>query len=180
MSLCDSYVFNYASVIQEIEGTEVLVHRIPVLFSNNQRFNIAQDVLNDFQPDWISLQFVPYSFNPKGLPFLLPSFLTKLTGSFKWHIMLHELWLGIDVESSFKHKCIGKLQQYIIQKIIFKIRPEVINTQNQLYQFILKNNNINSIVLPICSNIPVKPYGKEIHNYPSAWNWCRSSPPAKK
>jgi len=154
ISLYDFHITLNISINQEVDGTNVLVHRIRAIpFS--ERLKIVQAILNNFQPDWISLQFVPYSFNPKGLPFWLPYFLIKLKGNYKWQIMFHELWLGIDIESSFTHKCIGKLQQFIIKKIISKIKPELINTQNQLYQFILKNNNINSTVLPICSNIPV-------------------------
>ena len=109
----------------------------------------------NFEPDWICLQFVPYSFNPKGLPFWLPSFLKKLKGNHKWHIMFHELWIGMELNASFKRKCIGKLQQLIIEKLIHKIKPKFINTQNQLYQFFLKSHNINADVLPICGNIPL-------------------------
>jgi hypothetical protein len=145
----------YIKEKQVVEGTEVLVHRIPKLTANFQRYLWAQKILNEFQPDWISLQFVPYSFNKKGLPFLLPYFLKKLKGNHNWHIMFHELWLGIDIESSFKHKCIGKLQQLIIKRTIYNIKPRIINTQNKLYQILLQNQDVMSHVLPIFGNIPL-------------------------
>jgi hypothetical protein len=156
LSLCDFHTTTYKVQNQVVEKTEVKVNRIPASLSYNDRLKISQDILNDFQPEWISLQFVPYSFNPKGLPFWLPSFLNNLKGNYKWHIMFHELWLGIDKESSFKHKCIGKFQELIIKKIIANLKPKLINTQNDLYRFILENHNIDSAILPICSNIPVK------------------------
>jgi len=155
LSICDHQANSFTCEYQEVKGIEVVVHRIPISISNNQRFIWSQEILNIFLPDWISLQFVLYSFNPKGLPFWLPSFLKKLKGNHKWHIMFHELWLGIDIESSIRHKCIGKLQKLIIVKIIHKIRPQIINTQNQLYQFFLKSHNIAATILPICGNIPL-------------------------
>jgi hypothetical protein len=155
LSLCDLQVTSFSRQFQETEGGTVEVNRIPIATSNNQRFIWLQNILNDFQPDWISLQFVPYSFNPKGLPFWLPMFLKKLKGNHKWHIMFHELWLGIDMESSFRHKCIGKLQQLIVKKMIHTTKPYFISTQNKLYQFFLQSHNIKTDILPICGNIPV-------------------------
>lgn len=155
LSLCDHQATSFSGEYQEIEGTKVGVNRIPLTTSKNQRLKWTQDVLSDFEPQWISLQYVPYSFNPKGLPFWLPSFLKKIRGNHKWHIMFHEVWLGIDVESSFKHKCIGKVQQLIVKKIIHNIKPHFVNTQNKLYQYFLQLHNINADILPICGNIPL-------------------------
>jgi hypothetical protein len=162
LSICDHQAISFISEDQIIEETSVIVHRIPVSLTNNQRFRIAQDILNNFKPDWISLQFVPYSFNSKGLPFWLPSYLKKLKGNHKWHIMFHELWLGIDRESSFKHKCIGELQQLIIKKIVNNTKTNFVNTQNKLYQFFLQSINIKAEILPICGNIPVTAIKKEV------------------
>ena len=155
LSLCDHQVAFFTLDYKEIEGTKVVANRIPKATSNNQRRIWSQNVLNDFEPDWISLQYVPYSFNSKGLPFWLPSFLKKLKGNHKWHIMFHELWLGIDIESSFRHKCIGKLQQLIVHNTIHNTKPHSINTQNKLYQFFLQSRDIVADVLPICGNIPL-------------------------
>ena len=76
--------------------------------------------------------------------------------------MFHELWLGIDIESSFKHKCIGKFQQFIVKNTIHKLSPKLINTQNQLYQFFLQSHNIVADILPICGNIPLTGVKNEI------------------
>lgn len=161
LSLCDHEAISFTSGNQMVQETAVKVYRIPFSASNSKRFIWLQDVLNDFEPDWISLQFVPYSFQLKGLPFWLPSFLKKLKGHHKWHIMFHELWLGIDIESSFKHKCIGRLQQVIIEKLIKKMKPRFVTTQNKLYQFFLQSHDINAEVLSICGNIPLTAVRKE-------------------
>jgi len=155
LSLCDLQATSFTVDFQEIQGTKVATNRIPKSTTNNQRLIWSQDIVNDFEPEWISLQYVPYSFNPKGLPFWVLSYLNKLKGNHKWHIMFHELWLGIDIESSFRHKCIGKLQQLIVKNMIHITKPHFINTQNKLYQFFLEAHNIVSDILPICGNIPL-------------------------
>lgn len=161
LSLYDYKAISFTVEHQKVEEVEVIVHRIPVSTSNNLRSQWSQGIINEFQPDWISLQFVPYSFNPKGLPYWLPSFLNKLKGNHKWHIMFHELWLGIDKESSIKHKCIGQLQQILIQHIYRTIQPYSVHTQNKLYQFFLQSKGIKSEVLPICGNIALTAVKKE-------------------
>lgn len=155
VSLCDKDVIYFKLEIQIVDENAVVVNRIPLSTSNRQRYIYLQNIVNFFDPDLISIQYVPYSFNRKGIPFWLPSFLSKLKGQHKWHIMFHELWLGIDLESSFKHKCVGQLQQLIVKKIIKNVNPYQINTQNKLYQFHLLTINIVADILPIFGNIPV-------------------------
>jgi hypothetical protein len=155
LSICDvqSNVFSIDN--QEVEGIKIVVNRISVATSFSARYNLAHKSVDNFEPDWISLQYVPYGFNPKGLPFWLPYFLKKLKGNHKWHIMFHELWIGIDIESSYRHKCIGKLQQIIVKKITDTTKAQCIHTQNKLYQFFLQYHNINAEVMPIFGNIPL-------------------------
>ena len=165
LSLMDLHVISFLNEYQEIEGVSINVYRIPFEVRKAERFDLAQNIIKKTKPDWISLQFVPYSFNFKGLPFWLPSFLKDIKGNHYWHIMFHELWLGIDIESSFRHKCIGKLQQLIIKKIIQNTKPQIINTQNKLYQYFLKRHYIDAEILPICGNIPLTAVKNEVKEF---------------
>ncbi|MDQ1166737.1 glycosyltransferase [Flavobacterium sp. SORGH_AS_0622] len=165
LALCDQQITFFTTENQIAEQTPVTVHRIPVIADHNERLVLLQSVIKDLEPDWISLQYVPYSFNPKGLPFWLPSYLKKIRGNHKWHIMFHELWLGIDSESSIRHKVIGKLQQVIAKKIVHNTKTHSINTQNKLYQFFLQSQNITAEVLPICGNIPLTAVKKETQEF---------------
>lgn len=153
IALCDQEASSFISENQQVEGTEVFVHRIPISTNINQRLIWSQDILINFQADWISFQFVPYSFNPKGMPFWLPSFLKKLKGSHQWHIMFHELWIGMESNATFKHKCIGLLQQRIVSNFFSKNEIRVINTQTDLYKSKLATLGYNSQLLPLFSNI---------------------------
>lgn len=153
LSLCDYQAISFTDETQMVEETTVIVNRIPATVSNKQRFMLSYDIINKFQPDWISLQFVPYSFNPRGLPFWLPSFLKKLTGNHKCHIMFHELWIGIDSDATFKSKCIGLLQKKIVLKILKGNENIIINTQTDLYQSKIAALGYNAQILPLFSNI---------------------------
>lgn len=153
LSLCDKGVTDFINEAQIVDGIEVFVSRIPKESSYQQRLIWTQNILNENRPDWISLQYVPYSYNYKGLPFWLPKFIKKIKGSYQWQIMFHELWVGIDVGADFKSKLIGFLQQIIVKKIIKVLDKPLINTQTNLYKYILSEIGYNSNLLPLFSNI---------------------------
>lgn len=153
LSLCDHHAGTFVRENQMVEGHTILVNRIPVSTSNKQCFIWSQEIIIDFKPDWISLQYVPYSFHPKGLPFWLPSFLKKLKGNHQWHFMFHELWIGMDRKASFKNKCIGLLQKKILLQILKGKEKIILNTQIDLYQSIIKSLGYNVQILPLFSNI---------------------------
>ncbi len=107
------------------------------------------------QPDWISFQYVPYGFNRKGLPFYLPAKIKQIVNGSNWHIMFHEMWIGISSLSPLRHKLYGFFQKSIALAMIKYIHPKKITTTNYLYQAILRQKNIEADVIPLFSNIPV-------------------------
>lgn len=143
--------------LQEFQKDEQ--ESIPVLRLSNQtswkdKVDIAKEFLKEFEADWLSLQYVPYSFHKKGLAWQLPSFLMQLDFKGRWHVMLHELWIGINPRSSFKHKIIGRIQAYITLRLINCLSPGLITTSNVLYMEILKSKGVQTQHLPLFSNIP--------------------------
>lgn len=153
LALCDNESNLFRTENQIIGEDEVVVYRIPAATDINQRLIWTKQIINDFQPDWISLQFVPYSFNPRGLPFWLPSFLKKLKGNHKLHIMFHELWIGMDLNATIKSKCIGLLQKSLISKILKTKDKIVIHTQTDLYKSKISKLGHRAQILPLFSNI---------------------------
>lgn len=119
----------------------------------HQRFIWTQNCINLFNPDCISLQFVPYSYNSKGLPFWLPNFLNQIKGNHIWNIMFHELWIGRSKNVGFKNIAISYLQQFIIKQLIVKIKPQIIHTHLPVYMGNLKKMANNILPLPLFSNI---------------------------
>lgn len=155
LSLCDKHTDRFFTETQWIEGSPVIVSRIPMGCSHNLQMTWSQEILEAAPVDWISLQFVPYSFDSKGLPFWLPGVLNKLKGKHQWHFMFHELWIGIERDATFKNKCVGFLQKRIIRKLEKSIAPKVVHTQSKIYQHYLSNMAITSNYLPLFGNVSV-------------------------
>jgi hypothetical protein len=156
ISLNDRFIKNVVIEEQKSENTNILVLRLPSGLSNKEKYSNAGNYIKDFNPEWLSLQYVPYSFQKKGLPFSLAKRLAKIGKDRKWHIMFHELWIGMNKEALLKHKIMGFLQQFIIKKLIEKLSSKVIHTNTTLYQLQLKKLGVQAQLLPLFGNIPVR------------------------
>lgn len=155
LALNDHHVSAPTSETQHIEGNAVPVLRLPGTLSWTERETMARNYLAGFNPDWISLQVVPFGFHPKGLCFELGRRLQTLSSKAAWHIMFHELWLGLGEGSSAKHRVWGLLQRRIIQDLIKRLRPRIIHTQAEAHRIILCREKLEVSILPLHSNIPV-------------------------
>jgi hypothetical protein len=153
ISLNDKYVTDATLVAQPVDDASLTVLRLPAAWPESQRFERAQQYVEELQPDWLSLQFVPFSFHPKGLCFSLAKRLAPLGKGRAWHIMFHELWVGMDTQAPLKHQWWGRVQQYIITELLHKLKPRVIHTQTLLYQAQLKKIGFASEHLPLFANI---------------------------
>src|SRR5262249_55454246 len=114
----------------------------------------ARKWLDAFGPDWISLQFVPYAFHQKGLCFGLGKKLSALNGKASWHIMFHELWLGLEEKSPVKHRVTGVLQRSIIMDCLRRLSPRAVHTQTESHRIVLGREKITASILPLFGNIP--------------------------
>jgi hypothetical protein len=157
LSLTDPFVNDKQTYMQHLEKNSIQVFRIPALWSDKNRFKVAKEWLDKYNPQVISLQFVIYSFHRKGLPFGLNKKLKLLTDGRRLHIMFHELYVGFTKISSLKHRMTGHFQRRIILSIVKSLQPELITTSNHLYQSILSKDNVASQVLPLFSNIAIAP-----------------------
>src|SRR3954463_2329541 len=102
VALCDHNVLHETNELQELKGTTISVLRIPNHVQDRSRFLMAKTFIDFKNPEWISLQYVPFAFQIKGLPFDLAGKLKILGEGRKWHIMFHELWVGPEKASFLK------------------------------------------------------------------------------
>ncbi|MEO7310418.1 MAG: hypothetical protein ABIX01_08480 [Chitinophagaceae bacterium] len=154
IAINDRHIQAISDGFQDAEGAALPVLRLPVNLVAKARFELAKKWISTFQPDWISLQFVPFAFHPKGLAFGFSRQLTRLGNTHKWHIMFHELWVGMDKESGNKFACWGWLQRRLIHSIKNNLAPKLVHTQTRLYQTHLNKMGFKAQYLPLCSNIP--------------------------
>lgn len=139
--------------LQSSNGIDVPVMRLPAGMDEKERFVHAGNYIKDFGPEWVSLQYVPFSFEKRGLPFSFSRHLKSLDKNIKWHIMFHELWVGLYGYSNFKLKVLGLMQKVIIRQMLAAINPESVTTSIGIYKKNLGWKEVN--LIPLFSNIPV-------------------------
>src|SRR5450432_1611257 len=155
LAINDQYLIEELNSTKETESYIPLTQlRLPSIYPTKKRFKKAKSWIDNFNPDWISLQFVIFSFHPKGLPFALSRRLLNLGKEKRWHIMFHELWVGMEVNATIKYKLWGWLQRNIIRKVLLEIKPRIIHTQSRIFQAQLNRLGFNTGYLPLFGNIP--------------------------
>jgi len=129
--------------------------RFPASISWSRRVSTARDVITSFDPEWVSLQFVPYGFNDKGIALSLGQNLKQIVNDRRTHVMFHELWIGAYRGARSKERLIGKLQRMCIRRVVRHVSPAVVTTSNEPYAALLESAGISSRLLPLFGNIPV-------------------------
>lgn len=173
ISLNDQFLSDELSTHRETEANAFSTLRLPATWPARRRFARARQRIAEFEPEWLSLQFVPFSFHFKGLPFLLSKQLATMGQGKSWHFMFHELWVGMDRESTTKYIWWGRVQRLIVKALINRLHPRAIHTQTPLYQAHLANLGVSAQLLPLFANIPnVGEYG----NGPIPWQGLGSTP----
>lgn len=140
---------------QVCDGVVLKTLRLPRNLSWSDRRTAAKRYVEAFDPDWVSLQFVCYSFHEKGLCFGIGSFVRSVIGRRKLHLMVHELWIGIITEYSLKHRFLGFLQKLACLKSFSQLDPTIVHTQLENSREVLTNFGVKAELLPLFSNIPV-------------------------
>lgn len=162
ISLNDKYLQkDYSNECQEDEGSSIPVMRYSHNCSWALRVRDARACIENFQPDWISLQYVPYGFHKKGLPFYLPKEIKTIVQGYRCHIMFHEMWIGLSPASALSHKFYGFFQRHIARDLIYVLKPAVVTTTNLLYQRIMTNSGMDVKLLPLMSNISQQEMDKD-------------------
>ena len=159
VALVALYDKGIAAVITEIQtDQDILLKtlRIPESENNIKRYKLVQEFIDVQRPDIISLQYVPYSFNRKGVPLKLTGYLQNLKGHFKWHIMFHELYIPVPFGLN-KMYLISQLQIKVIKGLITCLKPIRIHTSNSYYSDLLTRIQIDAKVLGLFSNIKGEP-----------------------
>ncbi|MCW3094231.1 MAG: glycosyltransferase family 1 protein [Ferruginibacter sp.] len=153
VALNDKHLKSKFNGLQQLEGFDIPVLRVASNEIPAKRFHQASSWIDDFGPDWLSLQFVPFSFHTKGLAFGLGKLLEGLGKEKRWHIMVHELWVGMEKGAPLKFVCWGWLQKQLIGSLFSRLQPAVVHTQTDLYMKMLAQMGFTVQHLPLFGNI---------------------------
>ncbi len=133
---------------------EIPFLRLPNALNDLKQERLLKKFIECLKPDFISLQFVCYSFHRKGICWNMPAFIDRIASNTPLHIMAHELWIGAHLNAPSKEYWVGKIQKYFILKIFEK--AAIIHTHLPTYQFLLHQEALKSELLPLFSNIPIE------------------------
>ena len=125
-----------------------------------ERLAWAGQHLRRLEPDWVSWQLVPYGFQSRGfLPGALLQQAPTLRGP-RCHVMLHELWLGLEAGSSWRARAVGWLQRRGVLCLLDQLDPDCVQTSQATYQFVLHREGYDAGVLGLFGNVPVAQPGR--------------------
>lgn len=155
LAINDKHITESLQYTQEADGISMPTLRITADLPTKVRFAHAKNWIDRFNADFISLQFVAFAFHPKGLSLSLNRNLKYLGKGRSWHIMFHELWVGMADDSNLKRICWGLIQRQLMKSLVVKLQPILVHTQTKLYQLQLATLDIKAAYLPLFSNIPV-------------------------
>lgn len=128
--------------------------RLPARLPWAERVARLQELVKAFNPDWVSLQYVPYSFESRGFPWGLANRLRAALGASRIHVMYHEIWVGFWREADWKTRLWGRLQRRLLMRQHRILQPRIAHTSNLRFQTMLGAVGVPAGVLPIFSNIP--------------------------
>jgi hypothetical protein len=149
IALADSHV---STPVARVDGAGRIERlRLPHLMPWTARVRSAQQAAAAWAPDWVSLQFVPYSFHRWGLAGSMVRALPRLAAAARVQVMLHEIWIG---GHSWCTRAIGASQRRSILRLCR--RPErLVHTSNQAYRTMLRDYGVQARLLPLFGSIPI-------------------------
>jgi len=161
ISLKDRYIDHYYNNEVTRDASKIQIVRIPAVLKEKERYQRLKLCFDSFGPQWVSLQYVSYSFNNRGTPFRLILELNRLNKNIKFHIMFHEIWQGESLESTVKDRIIGFLQKQVALSLISILKPLSVSTTNNFYRKCFLKSGVEVDVISVFSNIE-KGTGKSI------------------
>ncbi|SRR5579862_1172385 len=146
----DRFIADFAAV----QETPALL-RLPRNLEWKKKTRLARAFLDKFQPGWVSIQFVCYGFNDRGIVAGQAKHLKALAAGRRAHVMLHELWIGEESGASLKHWVIGRIQKACILSFLKQLKPDAAHVADASFRGILARNGFRAGLLPLFGNIPI-------------------------
>ena len=157
IGLRDKFITEITSSESRTAGGAIPILRLPSALPWAECIAQARTQLDRFDPEWVSLQFVCYTFHPKGLVHGLAGKLAPLLKGRKLHIMFHELWLCKELGWGWKQCAVGALQRFFIRCFVRASNPDVMQTSNATYAALLNRSGIPATELGLFGAVPIPP-----------------------
>ena len=155
VSLCglnDSTVPAAGTEEMNIYGMPLPTFRIPQSMGWEERCRAFREFMEQQQPGFAIIRFIPYSLNPKGIVWKASSYLPKVLRGMEVIWLVDEIWLG---EGSIKHRLVGALQRYSILCLLKGVKSRRVYTNNRFNTKILRQRGVDAETFRLFGNIPV-------------------------
>ncbi len=139
---------------RRLGGQDVACLRLPAARPGAQRLAAARAFLDERAPGTVSLHYVCFAFDPRGLPLRENGRLTRLLAGHRTHLMMHELWVGLDDEAPVKLRLLGSVQRLLIAGFLARTPVEALDTSIPVFQRELARLGHRAGRLPIFANLP--------------------------
>jgi hypothetical protein len=120
-----------------------------------ERVTEARRWMENFTPDWVSLQFVNYGFHPRGLAGTVEKHLRAVLSGWPMHIFFHELWLGEEIGATIKNRALGWLQRRGTLSLLRGLDVRMVHTSNEVYVHLLAQRGVRARRLPLFGSLPL-------------------------
>lgn len=151
----DRFIMEIRENTIQIGKNNVAELRLPEIMDIKEKKLFLKKWIDSFNPDWLSLQYVPFSFQRRGLCFGLAKMLRYISIGRQWELMVHEIGVGLNRESNLKEMLWGKVQTFLVADLINVLKPAVIHTQTLVYKKLIEKRGHPVILLSLFSNIPL-------------------------
>lgn len=109
-----------------------------------------------FRADWACLQFVPYSFDPRGLfGGSIDALRTTLGGAKKRQIFFHEVWIGSYQGAPWRERFVGWCQRRATRALLRAVAPDCVHTSIAYNRAALATIGQKAKILPLFGNVPL-------------------------
>lgn len=117
----------------------------------------ARAWLDEFAPEWTSLHFVPYAFDPRGLfGGRVPLLAQVLAAGARRHVFFHEIWIAFAHGAPWKERAVGFLQRRALARLLQEVAPAVVQTSNACYRHALGTLGCTASELPMFGSVPLR------------------------
>ena len=139
----------------DVAGDQLRLIRLPAAAPWPDRLADVNRHLSRLAPDWVSWQVVAQGLHPRGF---LPAALLQQAQALRGpccHVMLHELWLGLEAGAGWRARALGWLQRRGVLCLLEQLEPDCLHTSNPSYQEALRREGFGAGLLDLFGNVPV-------------------------
>ena len=113
-----------------------------------------QAYLQEVDPDWVSVQFVPYAYANRGLCWPMARIFPRAR-RFQVHVHFHETWIGAEQNAAYCDRVIGWMQRASLRYVLQQWRMDVATTAVAPYRRMLAGVGVGAQEVCLCGNIPI-------------------------